>query len=199
MLQNILNLESESNYSIKGSTFKSFAIPISNILDFRAKHHELKKKYKDANHICYAYRIQLKDRIDEFSSDDGEPKGSSGPPILNILKKQKLINSAIYVIRYFGGTKLGISGLISAYGISAQSSLENSSIIPFILKKEMTITYQYAIQNKIDYIFKEFKINILKSEFGIDIKIKFEIEESKADRLIKKLVNVTNDSIKIII
>ena len=196
MSQNILQLGSEAKYTTKGSIFISFSAPISNIYDFKIKHDELKNKYKDANHICYAYRIKIDNRLDEFSSDDGEPKGSSGKPILNTLKRERLINSAIYVIRYFGGSKLGISGLINAYGTVAKYAIENSIIEPWVLKKELLITYQYEIQNKVEHIFKEFGIIIINSKFGSDIKIKLEVENSKIDMFIKKLVNISNGSIK---
>jgi uncharacterized YigZ family protein len=196
MQQNILQLGSEAKYIIKGSIFISFSAPISNISDFKVKHEELKNKYKDANNICYAYRVKIDNRLDEFSSDDGEPKGSSGQPILNTLKRERLINSAIYVIRYFGGNKLGISGLINAYGTVAKYAIENSIIEPWVLKKEMSIIYQYEIQNKVEHIFKEFGIIIINSKFGSDIKIKLEVENSKIDMFIKKLVNISNGSIK---
>ena len=196
MQQNILQLGSEAKYITKGSIFISFSAPISNISDFKIKHDKLKNKYKDANHICYAYRIKIDNRLDEFSSDDGEPKGSSGKPILNTLKRERLINSAIYVIRYFGGNKLGISGLINAYGTVAKYAIENSIIEPWVLKKEMSITYQYEIQNKVEHIFKEFGIIIINSKFGSDIKIKLEVENSKIDMFIEKLVNISNGSIK---
>ena len=115
MLEYIVSLESKAIYSEKNHYLKLYWLPPFNIEDIKSKHNQLKNNFLDANHICYAYRIKIDNRLDEFSTDGGEPKGSSGVPILNTLKHNSLVNSVIFVIRYFGGTKLGISALINAY------------------------------------------------------------------------------------
>ena len=103
----------------------------------------MKEDCPDASHICYAYRIKLGHRLDEFASDSGEPKGSAGQPILNALKRQNLINTGIFVIRYSGGTKLGIIGFIHAYGVAAVNAIKNARMKPWIEKK--TIIGQLSI------------------------------------------------------
>jgi uncharacterized YigZ family protein len=197
MSENVLQRESEASYIVKGSTFKAFSIPAPNSSNFKIKHYELKMQFSDSSHICYAYRIKIDNRLDEFSSDDGEPKGSSGQPILNTLKRKNLVNSAIYVVRYFGGCKLGISGLINAYGTAARLVLENNSIIPMVLTKKMSITYQYEIQNKVEYILQKYEIIIIKTEFGSSIIAELEVENAKINILIETLISVSNGLVKI--
>ena len=128
MLEYTFSLLSLGEFKEKSSSFYSVAQPVASINDFKSKLSNVKGEYPDASHVCYAYRIKMGDRLDEYYSDAGEPKGSAGKPILNTLKRNKLINSVIFVIRYFGGTKLGIPGLIHAYGTAAQEVIGNAII-----------------------------------------------------------------------
>ena len=114
-----LSSQSEGKYSEKGSTFTALTLPVASLGQVKYELNNLREQYPDANHICYGYRIKEGDRVDEFATDAGEPKGSSGIPILNVLKRNQLVNVVIFVIRYFGGSKLGIPGLIHAYGTAA--------------------------------------------------------------------------------
>ena len=118
-----LSSKSEGRYNEKGSTFSALAIPVSDVAEVKTNLHQLKKQFPDASHICYGYRVKENDRLDEFATDAGEPKGSSGIPILNVLKRKHLVNVVIFVIRYFGGSKLGIPGLINAYGTAAENAI----------------------------------------------------------------------------
>ena len=118
-----LSSKSEGRYNEKGSTYSALAIPVSDVAEVKTNLHQLKKQFPDASHICYGYRVKENDRLDEFATDAGEPKGSSGIPILNVLKRKHLVNVVIFVIRYFGGSKLGIPGLINAYGTAAEKKL----------------------------------------------------------------------------
>ena len=114
MLHFTLSTLSRGDYCEKGSKFHAFAIPAIGEEDIKRAQKYLKDTYPDARHICTAYRIMAGEQIKEFAGDDGEPRGSAGTPILNVLKRQELVNSAIFVVRYFGATKLGIPGLINA-------------------------------------------------------------------------------------
>ena len=116
-----------AEYKIKNSNFKSYIYNIHSIIDVKNKINNLTGKYPDSSHICYAYRFSSKDNLDlfnnpnydEFSTDAGEPSGTAGRSILNVIKQNKLVNVTIIVIRFYGGTKLGIRGLINAYTESA--------------------------------------------------------------------------------
>ena len=145
-----LSSKSEGRYNKKGSTFSALAIPVSNVAEVKINLHQLKEQYPDANHICYGYRIKEGDRVDEFSTDAGEPKGSSGIPILNILKRKYLVNVVIFVIRYFGGSKLGIPGLINAYGAAAENAINAGKLKTWVLYQQISICYNYDLQKKVD-------------------------------------------------
>ena len=92
---------SDGKYHEKGSTFSAIAIPISSVVEIKKELSQLKEEYPDASHICYGYRIKDNNQIDEFSTDAGEPNGSAGQPILNVLKRNQLVDTAIFFIRYF--------------------------------------------------------------------------------------------------
>ena len=124
---------SEGKYNEKGSTFSAIAIPVSSAAAIKNKLSELKEQFPDASHICYGYRIKEKERLDEFATDASEPNGSAGQPILNVLKRNQLVDTAIFVIRYFGGTKLGIPGLIHAYGKAAECAIETGKLKKWVL------------------------------------------------------------------
>lgn len=120
---------------------------------------EIKKIYKGANHYCYAYIINNKEK----AYDDGEPSGTAGLPILNVLKKNNLTNVLCIVVRYFGGVKLGSGGLIRAYSSCVSECLAVSNIIPFIVRKKVLITFNY---DSVDYIDKVLSDFVLEKEFS---------------------------------
>ena len=118
--------ESEGKYQSRGSKFFAYLFPMSSLGALEERIQQLKQEYIKARHFCYAYRVIKNDEIAEYSSDAGEPGGSSGPPILSVLKQHELLNVGCVVVRYFGGTKLGIPGLIEAYGSATAEAVENS-------------------------------------------------------------------------
>ena len=124
-----------NEFKIKGSLFKACTFSVDNIDSIKSRVSELENKFSNASHICYAYRICNINNLDlfynpeivEFCNDDGEPSGTAGKPILNILKKNEIINRVIFVIRYFGGTKLGIPGLIESYKHAAELVIKDTT------------------------------------------------------------------------
>ena len=145
-----LSSQSEGKYSEKGSTFTALTLPVASLGQVKNELNNLREQYPDANHICYGYRIKEGDRVDEFATDAGEPKGSSGIPILNVLKRKHLVNVVIFVIRYFGGSKLGIPGLIHAYGRAAENAIETGNLKKWILYQQISICYNYDLQKKVN-------------------------------------------------
>ena len=156
-----LSSRSEGKYSEKGTTFTALTLPVASLSLVKNELNNLREHYPDANHICYGYRIKEGDRVDEFATDAGEPKGSSGIPILNVLKRNQLVNVVIFVIRYFGGSKLGIPGLINAYGTAAERTIENTKVKKLVQLERISFIYNYDLQNKVDSILQEFKVNII--------------------------------------
>jgi uncharacterized YigZ family protein len=192
-----LSSKSEGRYNEKGSTFSALAIPVSDVAEVKTNLHQLKEQYPDANHICYGYRIKEGDRVDEFSTDAGEPKGSSGIPILNVLKRKHLVNVVIFVIRYFGGSKLGIPGLINAYGTAAENAINAGKLKTWVLYQQISICYNYDLQKKVDSLLQQFTVNIIKIEFGESIKTDMEVEVEKTEALAQDLREISNGAIRI--
>jgi len=192
-----LSAKSKGKYSEKGSTFSALAIPVSEVVEVKINLHQLKEQFPDASHICYGYRVKENDRLDEFATDAGEPKGSSGIPILNVLKRKQLVNVVIFVIRYFGGSKLGIPGLINAYGSAAERAIEKGSIQIWIQLERISFNYSYDLQNKVDSVMQKFKVKIIKSDFGESIQVKLEVDVGKAEALAQELSEISNGAIKV--
>ena len=188
-----LSSKSEGRYNEKGSTFSALAIPVSDVAEVKTNLHQLKKQFPDASHICYGYRV----KVDEFSTDAGEPKGSSGIPILNVLKRNQLVNVVIFVIRYFGGSKLGIPGLINAYGTAAENAINAGKLKTWVLYQQISICYNYDLQKKVDSLLQQFTVNIIKIEFGESIKTDMEVEVEKTEALAQDLREISNGAIRI--
>jgi len=193
-----ISSKSEGRYNEKGSTFSALAIPISDVAELKTNLYQLKKEFPDASHICYGYRVKENDRLDEFATDAGEPKGSSGIPILNVLKRKHLVNVVIFVIRYFGGSKLGIPGLINAYKTAAEKTIKNAKVKKWVKLERILFIYNYDLQNKVDSVLQKFKVKIINTNFGASIQVELEIEVEKNEELRKELKDVSNGTIRVI-
>ena len=193
-----LSKSSTGDYKERGSSFHAVAQPASDINDVKSSLIIMKKDCPDASHICYAYRIKLGQRLDEFSSDAGEPKGSAGQPILNILKRQNLINAGIFVIRYYGGAKLGIPGLIHAYGVAAENAIKNARLKTWMAKKRLLLTYPYTLEGVMKSILKKNHIEVICEDFGEKIDIQLDIDVELADSFIDIVMQLSAGSAQII-
>ena len=191
--------KSIGDYKEKSSTFHALAQPASSVIDVKSQLLNIKEEYPDASHICYAYRIMIGQRLDEYSSDAGEPKGSVGQPILNTLKGQNLINAAIIVIRYFGGTKLGIPGLIHAYKTAAEDAIKNAILKPWIEKKRLIITYPYEFEGVMKSILQKNQTEVMHIDFGEKIDIHLDISVELADKFIDNINELSAGSAKVMI
>ena len=146
---------------------------------------EIKKKYFDAKHHCIAYRTIENGQIIEKSSDDGEPSGTAGAPMLNILQKNNLVNVLIVVTRYFGGILLGTGGLVRAYSNTLLKAIENSSKIKKCLGEELEVGLEYSEFETFKYYCKNNKIKITNTKYLENIICKIELEEEKKQKIIK--------------
>lgn len=163
--------EEINEYIINKSKFISFSYKINNEKDAINKINEIKKIYKDATHVCYAY---VTGNIKRFN-DDNEPGGTAGMPILNVLDNKKLDNILVIVVRYFGGIKLGAGGLVRAYSNAANEVIKNNNIIPIkkIFKKR--IVFDYSNINNVNYVLKDYDITY--KEFNENIIYEFIYED----------------------
>lgn len=159
---------------------------------------ETKKRYFDARHNCIAYRVVEDDRLVEKSSDDGEPSGTAGAPMLSILQKNKLVNVLVIVTRYFGGILLGTGGLVRAYSNSLMQSIENSIKIEKCLGQEMEILLEYSEFENFKYYCKNNKINIVDSRYAENIVCRIELEEVTKQKLVQdfEIKNINLKKIK---
>lgn len=176
---------SEGFYKDKGSKFYAFLVPVENENQAKAHLDELKKTYYDARHQCYAYAIGL-NRETHRMNDDGEPSGTAGKPIYGQILSYNLVNVMIVVIRYFGGTKLGVRGLINAYKYAAIDALENAKILEKKIKHVYELHYQYPQMNKVMHILKEENIEPLTTNFEIDCQLSFAIRQKESERIFEK-------------
>lgn len=154
----IINKASSATYKEKRSEFIGFSKPIKMMQDVNINIKELKSKYPSARHICWAYRIYLDDILTENSSDSGEPSGSAGLPILNVIKHHDIVNCGIFVVRFFGGVKLGKQGLINAYKTAAELVIAESVLLKWLPKS------QYQISASVKYFGKI--VNIIQRNAG---------------------------------
>lgn len=159
-------------YEIKKSKFITLIYRINSIDEINKLMDDIKNNYKDATHYCYAYKLN---NIQRFN-DDGEPNGTAGLPILEVLNKRNINNVLCVVIRYFGGIKLGAGGLVRAYSKAVRNVLDNSQMIELLEGYLIKIRSTYDEQKKYDYIFKD---KILKKEYDEHIIYYIEIDKNE--------------------
>ncbi len=174
--------EGEGLYKEKGSRFLGFSFRVETKDQVEKYLTQLRKDYYDARHHCYAW-ILGPDKEESRTNDDGEPRHSAGDPILGQIRSRHLTNVLVVVVRYFGGTKLGVSGLIHAYKSAADEALENSKILKIELKKPMKITYAYEATNEIMRLVEELEIEIIKQEFNEECFLSGKIRLSSVEKL----------------
>ena len=148
---------SEGLYKEKGSKFFSYAYPVKTEEEIKEIVKELKKQYYDARHHCYAFMLGA-EQLHFRANDDGEPSNSAGNPILGQIRSANLTNILIVVVRYFGGTKLGVPGLIHAYKTAAFEAIENARIVPRDITKIIDIAFDYLAMNDIMKVIKEYDL-----------------------------------------
>lgn len=178
--------ENRIQYKEKGSSFITFLFPIKTEEEFKNRLTGLKSEFPDASHHCYAYRLDKKGNSDR-SSDDGEPSGTAGKPILNQLLSHELNYSAIVVIRYFGGTKLGTGGLIKAYKEASKAAIESAIIISETEKVNGKISFDFEISSEINKLTKQFSIEIIRKEADDKLHLFITIPLEKLENLKSKL------------
>lgn len=162
---NKIILPTTDSFREKGSKFIGHLFPAESKEKFESRLDELKSKYPDATHHCYAWRIAPAN-LEEFAQDDVEPGGTAGLPILNQLKSYEAVNAGIVVVRYYGGTNLGKSGLIKAYGQSAERCLKKTKLVPIRLVWKVEVTFPYSEQNSIDQLIHRFDLKEFTSNYA---------------------------------
>ena len=179
----------------KGSKFFGYAFPVKTEDEVKAHIEDLKTKHHQARHWCYAW--QLGKKYEHYrANDDGEPSNSAGMPIYGQLQSFEVTNILIVVVRYFGGTKLGVGGLITAYKTTAQMALEASKILTKTIDVEYEISFDYPNMNKVMRVIKEKNLHIKNQVLELDCKIYLLIREKEAESIFEKFDSIYGIKIK---
>ncbi|MDD3364665.1 MAG: YigZ family protein [Syntrophomonas sp.] len=176
---------------IKKSRFISLLIPINQLQDVEKELHDAKQKYPDANHYCLAYIIRQDGSILERCSDDGEPSGTAGWPILNVLKTRYLENVVAIVIRYFGGTLLGTGGLVKAYTQSVKSTLDAAQIVSMEYAQKIVVTLNYSHYGSFEKQFSNIMSQIADIQYTERVRVELWIAVDKLHDFMAKVVNLS--------
>lgn len=178
--------KSEGTYTEKRSKFLAFAHPVETLDQIKELIEGYKKKYYDARHVCYAYMLGA-DRATFRANDDGEPSSTAGKPILGQINSKELTNILVVVIRYFGGVKLGTSGLIIAYKEATIAALSNANIIEKQVEELISYTFPYVMMNSVMKVVKELNPKIVSQTYDQTCQITLSIRRSMAPILQERL------------
>lgn len=173
----------------KNSKFFGYAFPVTSEEEVKKILEHLRKEHFSARHWCYAYQIGT-EKIQYRANDDGEPNNSAGMPIYGQIQSFEVTNILVVVVRYFGGIKLGVGGLISAYKNTAQMALENSEIVERTIDKHFIISFEYANMNKVMRIIKEKNLQIVSQKMEMDCEIEIATRKKNVQNLLDTFENL---------
>lgn len=185
--------ETVAEFKDRGSKFLAYAFPFSDVQVFKARLAELKKEHPKAVHFCFAYRLG-NDGNNFRSSDDGEPSGSAGKPILGQLDSKELVDTAIIVVRYFGGTLLGVPGLINAYKTASSLALQLTPIVQKPVMKRCSIEFDYTQMNEVQRWLKNFQAVVIQQEQQLFCRVVIDIPVNRlpeAEVIFNKMKGIT--------
>ena len=178
-----LDAPAEGFFKDRGSKFHAFAYPIRSEEDTKPLLAVLREQHPKANHHCYAYRLGL-DRNHYRANDDGEPSGSAGRPILNTLYSRDLTNILVVVVRYFGGTLLGVPGLINAYKTATELALEQAVVLTKYVCDEYEITFPYEATSEVNKVLKTHELEITEQSFEMECTFKVLVRKTQLNKII---------------
>jgi uncharacterized YigZ family protein len=187
----------ETLFKEKGSKFFGYAFPVLSEENVKEYLEELKKKHHSARHFCYAYQLGI-EKIKFRANDDGEPNNSAGIPIYGQIQSFEVTNILIVSVRYFGGTKLGVGGLISAYKTSAQITLEASDILEKTIDVFYQLNFQYDVMNKVMRIVKEKNLTIVSQKLELDCEYVISIRRKDAQNIFDIFENLYKVDVKVL-
>lgn len=179
----------EGIYAEKRSKFIAIALPVQSVAAVKEYLETYQKKYYDARHVCYAYMLGP-ERKDFRANDNGEPSGTAGKPILGQINSHGLTDVLVIVVRYFGGIKLGTSGLIVAYRMAAAEALGAATVIEKTVDEEVTFFFEYPFMNDVMRIVKEEGPEIIDQGYDTDCRMTLRIRRSRMPRLKERLAKV---------
>ena len=181
--------KTEGLYKEKGSKFLAFAIPVVSPDQIKSELERLKKSYHDARHHCYAWVLGM-DNQQVRSNDDGEPSHSAGDPILGQIRSSELTNTLVVVVRYFGGTKLGVGGLIHAYKTAAEDALSQVDKIQIFETSSISMKFSYDLISTVEKLVSDFDIEVADRDFQSECRISGKIKKEYLDKFLSKTADL---------
>lgn len=195
IFKTIKSASEETLFKDKNSKFYGFAFPVNNEDEVKNELEKVKKIHPNAGHHCYAYQIGVEDIIYR-ANDDGEPNNSAGMPIYGQIQSFDITNVLIVVVRYFGGTKLGVSGLINAYRSSAKITIESSEIIEKTVEVYFKIIFEYDMMSKVLRILKEKNIEIIQQKLELNCEYIIAVRKKESKSILEFFKNLYKVEIK---
>lgn len=186
----------EGQYRDKGSRFLAFAYPVSSEQDIKAHISALEKEYYDARHHCYAWILGPEKELFR-AHDDGEPNHSAGDPILGQIRSKDLTNVLVVVVRYFGGVKLGVGGLISAYKTAADDALNQASVIEREVTETLAVVYGYEATPEVMRLVRDFDLAIRSRKFDADCRLTAEYKIRDREKIFERLARMKAMGVKV--
>src|SRR5688572_24536421 len=187
----------EGLYKEKGSKFIALAYPVRTEEDIKEKLAEVRKQYFDARHHCYAYLLGAAKKIYR-ANDDGEPNHSAGDPILGQIRSSGLSNVLVIVVRYFGGTKLGVGGLIHAYKTATAEALQNAPTVEKHETSLIKVSFGYENMNEVMSLVKELNLSVINQQFEISCELTLEARNQVVENILKRFGKITGLAAEIV-
>lgn len=182
---------------IKKSRFIGNSTPVQSESDALAFIDKIRSEHRTATHNCYAYRVEENGVLRQRYSDDGEPGGTAGLPMVSVLEKERLTNLCVVVTRYFGGIKLGTGGLVSAYTDACKIGIESGIPVQMSSYSLLKITVSYELFGKLDYYLQTEKIEVVNKEYATDVAMELYIPEFYEPSFLEKLVDLLNGKVEV--
>lgn len=190
-----IHTPTESKFTIKGSKFLGYAYPVESQDEIDGILKDIKKKYYDATHHCYAWQLGYNKNITFRYNDDGEPSGTAGKPIYGAIQRMDITNVLVVSIRYYGGTKLGTGGLVKAYGQSASDALDQAKIKTVEIGDKLSFTCSYEQHPIIMRLVNQYHLINFSQDFTDKVVIEIEVNENDTEKILEEVKNATNGAV----
>jgi uncharacterized YigZ family protein len=189
--------EAVAEFKDRGSKFIGYACPIKSVEEFKDRLNDIKKEHPKATHHCFAYRLGLDGNTFRVS-DDGEPSGSAGRPILGQIDSKGLVNTLVVVVRYFGGTLLGVPGLINAYKSTAALALQMTPLAQKQVEKEYIVQFDYTQVGEIMAVVKQYNCRVVRQEMQLFCNMTIAIPKNRVMETVYKLQEIRNVELSVV-
>ncbi|HEY4208193.1 MAG TPA: YigZ family protein [Puia sp.] len=189
--------EATAEFKDRGSKFIGYAMPLNSVEAFKERLNEIKKQHPKATHHCFAYRLGLDGNVYRVS-DDGEPSGSAGRPILGQIDSKELVNVLVVVVRYFGGTLLGVPGLINAYKSAAALALQTTPLVQKQVEQELVVQFDYTQLNEIMRVVKQYNGRVIKQELQLFCSLTIGVPKNRSQEVQYILKEIRNVEVSVV-